>query len=158
MNWSKYVYRDTNKLGPTSCIHNQIKEKNTKLREVPWQDTDYMRHHKHINSASKVKHHTSSIFFSSAKAISTSAWHRINSTAPAPTKRLCSIWRLAVCSYVLLMLVDAQVVVKGGQISTYMILFAFLVNSLHNCFTYKLTKTSNNLLKYSGGVARLSSF
>lgn len=32
-----------------------------------------------------VKEFTSPIFFSSIKAISTSAWHSINSTAPAPT-------------------------------------------------------------------------
>jgi hypothetical protein len=61
-----------------------------------------MKHCKHINSACAVKDHTNSIFFSSAKAISTSAWHRINSTAPAPTKRECSIRRpeLYVSSYI----------------------------------------------------------
>jgi hypothetical protein len=36
---------------------------------------------------------------------------------------------------------------EGGHISTYMILFTFLVSSIHYCFTYKLTRTSNNLLK-----------
>lgn len=41
-----------------------------------------------------VMNHTSSIFFSSAKAISTSAWHRINSTAPAPTKWVWTIRKL----------------------------------------------------------------
>lgn len=64
------------------------------LIKIGEHDTDYTTHCKPINSAFMVKNNTSSIFFSSAKAISTSAWHRINSTAPAPTKWVWSIRKL----------------------------------------------------------------
>jgi hypothetical protein len=64
------------------------------LIKIGEHDTDYTTHCNPVNSACMVKNHTSSIFFSSAKAISTSAWHRINSIAPAPTKWVWSIRKL----------------------------------------------------------------